>query len=184
VAIGVVVAYLQTKQQIKQAAELHAEQLTSTLRPVINLVHLESGLDNYGGGNVLIRMEMWGQNVGPGPALQVEFTGWVRIPKAPPFDKARPQEIDEIKAQIDRVNPEFRMRLGAIGPNQGRRIELAPLLGIGVPVADYAAQAGIMVYFFTYEDVFENERPSKPQEQWVLGHETINPRGTADKLRL
>jgi hypothetical protein len=110
-------AALQHQQQIKQASELHAEQLTSTLRPVVILNHLECGLDNDG-RNIRMHMDIWVQNVGPGPAMQVELMGWVRVPKSRPFDKARPQEIEAIKAAIDVIEPEFRIRLGAIGSNQ------------------------------------------------------------------
>ncbi len=174
-------AYSQTKQQIKQAAHQHKEQLTSILRPVVILNHLETGLDNDG-RNVRIHMEMWVQNVGPGPALQVEFAGWVRAPKAGPFDEARPQEIEEIKAGIDMTKPEFRIRLGAVGSNQCLGpISLVPQ--VAVPIIDYAEQAGIMLYIFTYQDVFENQRPSKPREEWLLGHQTFNRRGAWEKLQ-
>jgi hypothetical protein len=174
-------AALQHEQQLKQAEKLHRHQLESTLRPLVIVNHLEGGLDNDG-RNIRLHMEMWVQNVGPGPAMQVEFAGWVRTPKAGAFDKARAKEIEEIKAGIDMTKPEFRVRFGAIGSNQCLGpISLVP--EVAVSINDYAEQAGIMLYIFTYQDVFENQRPSKPPEEWRLGHQTFNRRGTWEKLQ-
>jgi len=144
------------------------------------LRHLEGGLHNYG-TNVEAHIEAWVENVGPGPALQIEFLGWVRVPTARPFDATRRDEIERMKAEIDWAKPEFRLSLGAVGPNQCLGpISLAPELK--TPLLDFDQQAAVMLYFFTYQDVFENRRPSKPAEEWFLGDLTFNLPGTWEKL--
>lgn len=192
VAVGAFLAYFQTKRQIReaarqheqqlsQAATHHSEQLTSMLRPVVALRHLEGGLDKYG-DMVRAHIDAWVENVGPGPAMQLEFFGWVRIPKAKPFETTRRREIEEMKAQIDRSKPEFNIRLGAIGPNRCiGPVSLAPSSEVQVTAVDFAEQSAVMIYIFKYHDVFENQRPSKPIDDCDLGDLTFNKPGTWEK---
>lgn len=194
IAVGAFLAYFQTKRQIHeaarqhvtqltQAASHHTEQLTSMLRPVVVLRQIEGGLWNFG-DRVASHIEAWVENVGPGPAMQVTLLGWVRVPDAKPFDAARRLEIENMKGEIDIKHPEFTIQLGAIGTNHCLGpISLAPTLPDQVPVTDFAEQAAVMIYIFTYQDVFENQRPSTPPEDWFLGDLTFNKPGTWERLR-
>ena len=40
-----------------------------------------------------------------------------------------------------------------------------------------------MIYIYKYQDVFENQRPSKPVEECPLGDITFNKPGTWKKLK-
>src|SRR3990172_92926 len=81
VSVGAFLAYSQTKNQIKQQSKHHEEQLKASLRPLVAVPHAEC-VYLFDGALAQMGLLAWLQNVGPGPALDVELLGLLRVPKA------------------------------------------------------------------------------------------------------
>lgn len=155
-------AFFAVQRQIRDAERHHREQLHGSLRPVITIEQAE--LVRVGNG---VYVEVTIRNVGPGPALDVEITGWVRrLPQQQmPGWEARPYMDAECRA-VNLDIPELRLRLGALdsGTSYTERLAAEPELRAVPPGGDF------LVYFATYRDVFENKFPAKPRSEWHAGH--------------
>ena len=174
---GAFLAYVQIERQIKEGRDQHRNQLRASLRPLVVIPHAEA-LTTDSHIPTHQNFKVWFQNVGVGPALQVEILGWVRIPSHGWDEPAqREAEIESLKAEADIEAPELRGRFGGIPfgerPHPGflvPQVELA--------VEDYSAKSGVLIYIAIYKDVFENQFPSKPRSEWTLGHIEISAPGT------
>lgn len=174
ILLAAVGAALQVSRQIRQTERHHREQLHSSLRPVLAIPHAESRLNPQSG---LPEFMVWIQNVGPGPAMNLVISAWVRIPghswDAP---GERTAEIDALKSEVDVDQPELTTRAAAIeGASPSKPAILVPIRD--VPPADYPAEKGIIIYNVTLQDIFENRLPTKPKEERELGHVEISQQG-------
>ncbi len=175
--VGAFVAAWQVNRQIRQGERQHSEQLRASLRPLVVVPHAEA-ITTDPRIPPHQNFKAWIQNIGVGPALQLEILGWVRIPSHGWDEPAqRVAEIERLKSEADIEKPELQGRFGSISCGE------SPRAGFLVPQAeltadDYAAKAGVLIYIAMYKDVFENAFPSKPRTEWKLGHIEIAAPGT------
>lgn len=173
--VGAFVAAFQVNRQIRQGEQQHAEQLKAMFRPLVTIPHAECRLTD---GGRQVEFQAWLENVGTGPAINVNVLGWPRIPStaANRIDEWR-AEVDELRAEVDLDSPELIARAAALrAGDQPRGITLSP--AAPVPVADYAARHGVILYMVTYSDAFDNHFPSKPRAEWKAGHIAVAPQGS------
>ncbi|MBI1886589.1 MAG: hypothetical protein HYS09_09810 [Chloroflexi bacterium] len=174
--LAAVAAFLQVERQIRQARKQHRDELRAILRPIVVVPHAEGR--TLPGQEVGIQFKAWLQNVGPGPALNVELRAWPRIPTKVWTDPAgRMNEIEELKTRIGIDDPELSARVGALAAGDPPRA--APLIPIRhVAAEDYPGRKGILIYTVLYQDTFEERYPSKPKTEWKVGHVEVTPEGT------
>ena len=111
---GAFLAAWQVNRQIRQGERQHRKQLHSSLRPIVVIPHSEViTTDPHIPRHQSVKA--WIQNVGVGPALQVEILGWLRIPLHGWDEPAqREAEIESLKADANIEAPELRGRFGSI----------------------------------------------------------------------
>ena len=176
--IGAFLAYTSTKRQIRQTEEHHAEQLRASLRPLVTVPHVECAFAVTASGPK-VEFTAWMQNVGPGPALQVEIIAWVAVPAAG-WDNAseRRRQVEEFKKSVDVSRPQLSARIGAY--MSGDRSPAPLIQNLPLEALDYASQNAVLLYTAKYQNIFEDTFPRQPVDDWGLGHVDIKPKGTWD----
>lgn len=156
-------AYWQLKTQVR----LQREEMHSGLRPLV--VVSRARLRERGGQHYV---EIMIENVGPGSALNVEILGWLHPVEAAHFAPAAREEIDVRRRNVDLDDPEFRSRLGAMGP--GRKLVRTIDIARVAPPNLMPDQARSFAYMAKYTDVYDVKYPRAPREKWEAGHVTLD----------
>ena len=173
--IGAFLAYRQLNRQIKQSQDHHNEQLRSSLRPLMVVQDVAVRLiPRLTPNSYEIHVAV--QNVGAGPALEIEIWAWARVVDAWNSEGERRIRIQQLRDVIDIDHPEFTLRMGGVAAADPPRP--LPLTSNGGPVeieGDFIAR-GILLYIVLYKDVFGHSFPSSPRSTWRggLGHQTVS----------
>lgn len=176
--VGAFLAYTSTKRQIKQTEEHHSEQLKASLRPLVTVPHVECAFAVTASGPQ-VEFMAWMQNVGPGPALQVEIIAWVGVPAAGWDNPSeRRSQVEKLKESVDIARPQLSARVGAY--MAGDRSPAPLIQNIPLEALDYASLSAVLLYTVKYQNIFEDTFPRQPIDDWGLGSVEINPKGTWD----
>jgi len=159
--LAALLAYFQLRRQVA----LQRQEMQNTLRPLVVVQHARF----VGRANgYFLRVHV--QNVGPGPALDVEIFGWPRPLRGPNVAPEVRAEADTVAQEInDHIDePELLLRLGALGPRQEKTEYMA--LATNTPPDDPPPYRGMYYYIVKYRDVYDRTYPTKPHRDWKVGH--------------
>ena len=181
-------AYRQLKRQIAQADRQHKEQLgvqrtqhrqqvESSLLPKVLVAHFE--LERNGGDTFIA---VWLANVGPGPALAVTVSAWLRVVEPSEVRRYR-SDVDSAATEILSQPVEFSVRLAALAATSAKDAVLltanADALQSVAPPSQGARST--LYYAVQYKDVFGTEfdtwRP-RDRAEARAGHVIAQPPGT------
>jgi len=160
--------------QIRLAESHHREQLYASHQPELVFQHAEALLlagrtkEAYLVGVAL-------QNIGAGPALDVDIRAWARIvPTWITNDELR-QSIDQLRDEVDLDRPDIRLRVGGVAAGDPPR--LLPMAGEVEIEGDFVGH-GTLLYIAEYSDLFKNQYPRVPRSEWRVGHAMVWPAGS------
>ena len=143
--LGAFVAAWQVNRQIRQAGEVHREQLASSSRPFLVIQELRLFRS---------RVRAVVGNVGVGPAISVSGRAWVFSVEGSgegTLEEAQ-RGIDAAASEVVGESPHYEMSVTAIGVGKGEsewfRTTAARPFNIG--------SRAVFRYELDYEDVFEN----------------------------
>lgn len=157
------------EDQIQDAQNSHREQLAGAARPLVMVQRARvAGIQ----GAQYVEVDV--RNVGPGLAKDVQILGWARsLPSehmSPPDARSY---MDNERSQVNLDEPELRLRLGALAPGDASTHPMA--LEAAEDLGTEPDSVRFLVYLSQYRDVFENEFPSKPRDEWQAGHVMVEP---------
>ena len=151
------------EDEIRRAEIRHREQLAGSARPLVMVQRAR--MAGTPGAQYL---EVDIRNVGVGPAKDVVLLGWPRpLPQTQMSPTDARSHMDSERRQVNLDEPELSLRLGALAPGDASTHPMA--LNDEDPRVE-PDTVRFLIYLAEYRDVFDNEFPSKPRDEWLAGH--------------